>query len=168
MGQSMAQPDYTLRPATSGDLTALVTALACAIDWREQQVAASPEARVTETEHAYLLAGWGREGDTAVLAEDADDPIGAAWYRYWSDAQHSYGYVDPSTPELGIGVLPSHRGQGIGTALLEALLKEAERQGVRSMSLSVERDNPALGLYQRLGFEHRIEVHNAWTMLKHL
>lgn len=43
------------------------------------------------------------------------------------------------------------RGQGIGTAIVEALIEEAGRAG-RALTLGVVKTNPALRLYQRLGF----------------
>jgi ribosomal protein S18 acetylase RimI-like enzyme len=47
--------------------------------------------------------------------------------------------------------MPEHRGRGIETALLRGLLAEADAAG-KSVSIQVERVNPALRLYQRLGF----------------
>jgi ribosomal protein S18 acetylase RimI-like enzyme len=55
---------------------------------------------------------------------------------------------------MDIALLPEFRGQGIGTRLLAALLEEADRDG-RTLSIHVERMNPALRLYRRLGFEVR-------------
>ena len=43
------------------------------------------------------------------------------------------------------------RGQGIGTKVVEGLIKEAARAG-RAVTLGVVKTNPALRLYQRLGF----------------
>ena len=163
--QSMDSISYRFRPATSNDLFAIQMALAYAIDRRRPTIVASPAVRIAETGHAYLLADRGRSGDTGVVAESVDGPIGATWYRFWTDTQHSYGYVDSSIPELGIGVAPTYRGQGIGTALLDALLYSAQSQGVYSISLSVEQDNPAVDLYRRSGFTIHREVGNAWTML---
>jgi ribosomal protein S18 acetylase RimI-like enzyme len=50
-----------------------------------------------------------------------------------------------------IGLLPEHRGRGIGTALLRDVLAEADATGKR-VAIHVERLNPALALYERLGF----------------
>ncbi|MGW5237397.1 GNAT family N-acetyltransferase [Monashia sp. NPDC004114] len=52
---------------------------------------------------------------------------------------------------VDIALLPEHRGFGVGTWLLEALLAEADAGG-KSVTIHVERTNPALRLYQRLGF----------------
>ncbi|HEX6939117.1 MAG TPA: GNAT family N-acetyltransferase, partial [Longimicrobiales bacterium] len=50
-----------------------------------------------------------------------------------------------------IALLPEHRGRGIGTALLEALIAEADAAG-KPVSIHVEQYNPARRLYARLGF----------------
>jgi ribosomal protein S18 acetylase RimI-like enzyme len=52
---------------------------------------------------------------------------------------------------LDVSLLPEHRGRGIGTALLRAVLDEAAAAGKR-VRLHVERSNRALRLYRRLGF----------------
>ncbi len=62
--------------------------------------------------------------------------------------------VDRSGDELmlmDIALLPEFRNAGIGTALLQDLLREADRSG-RAVRLYVEDFNPAMRLYQRLGF----------------
>ncbi|MGW2310877.1 N-acetyltransferase family protein [Actinomadura luteofluorescens] len=54
---------------------------------------------------------------------------------------------------LVLGVLPSHRGQGIGTGLLNTLIKhEAPERGLTRLQLNVAVENQAHRLYQRLGF----------------
>jgi len=63
-------------------------------------------------------------------------------------------YVDRWTKEIrimDITLLPEFRGAGIGTELLRALQEEARRVG-KTLSIHVERFNPAKGLYERLGF----------------
>jgi ribosomal protein S18 acetylase RimI-like enzyme len=52
---------------------------------------------------------------------------------------------------VDIALLPEHRGDGVGTALLRDLFDEADAAGKR-VTIHVERFNPALGLYERLGF----------------
>ena len=53
---------------------------------------------------------------------------------------------------MDIVILPAHRRQGIASHLLKTLQSEAAASG-RSLSIHVERFNPALRLYQRLGFQ---------------
>ena len=52
---------------------------------------------------------------------------------------------------VDISPLPEHRGQGVGTALLERVFAEAGAKGW-SVSIHVEHFNPARALYDRLGF----------------
>ncbi len=56
--------------------------------------------------------------------------------------------------ELGIGLLPLYRGQGIGRQLMETALRAAIARGMTRIQLGVHADNVnALRLYQSLGFE---------------
>jgi ribosomal protein S18 acetylase RimI-like enzyme len=52
---------------------------------------------------------------------------------------------------MDIALLPEFRRSGIGGAILENLLREAAQQE-KTVTLHVERFNPALRLYERLGF----------------
>ena len=63
-------------------------------------------------------------------------------------------YLDRRKSEhriIDIALLPDYRGKGIGTRLLKQVLDEANRAG-KSVGIHVERNNPALHLYERLGF----------------
>jgi [ribosomal protein S18]-alanine N-acetyltransferase len=111
------------------------------------------------------VEGWGRAGDVGLIAEDeAGARVGAAWYRLFTDDEHGYGFLSPSIPEITIGVSRAVRGRGIGTTLLAALIECARQSGHPALSLSVEEDNPAVRLYERLGFLRVGQVANAWTM----
>jgi GNAT superfamily N-acetyltransferase len=98
------------------------------------------------------VTGWGRTGDSGLLAIDEFQPVGAAWYRLFEEEEPGYGFVDESTPELTIAIVPSRRGRGLGEELLTALLEQARSEGYGRISLSVEPDNPALHLYEQHGF----------------
>ena len=52
---------------------------------------------------------------------------------------------------VDIALLPDYRQQGIGSALVQSLLDEAAA-AEKSVGLSVYQSNPAMRLYQRLGF----------------
>src|SRR5258708_16752704 len=53
---------------------------------------------------------------------------------------------------IDIALLPEHRRAGIGTKLLRELQDEARTAG-KVLTIHVEKFNPALRLYQRLGFQ---------------
>lgn len=103
---------------------------------------------------ARYVKGWGRPGDTALIAVEGAFPVGAGWYRLFRRDQPGYGFVDEETPELAIAVVPSRRGRGLGEALLSALCDRAKADGYRALSLSVERDNEVLvSFYEHHGFQ---------------
>ncbi|HEV2613961.1 MAG TPA: GNAT family N-acetyltransferase [Gammaproteobacteria bacterium] len=54
---------------------------------------------------------------------------------------------------LGIGVIASHRGQGIGKRLIEAALAAAKLKGLTRIELSVRENNKtAIAFYEKVGF----------------
>jgi GNAT superfamily N-acetyltransferase len=131
--------------------------------WRERNPAEGPGPA------ARYVKGWGRPGDTVLIAIDDGFPVGAAWYRLFRKDHQGYGFVDEETPELAIAVVPSRRGRGIGDALIEALSERARADGFTALSLSVERGNAALEtFYGQHGFavfgegdEHSVTMRRA-------
>jgi GNAT superfamily N-acetyltransferase len=64
---------------------------------------------------------------------------------YIWETEHQIRIVD-------IAVLPEFRGKGIGTKILTELIQKSEHSG-KNLSIHVEYFNPALRLYERLGFK---------------
>lgn len=110
------------------------------------------EAVKANSDLARYVIDWGRKGDMGAIAETGDGAIGAAWLRLWSDGDRGYGYLSDEIPELAIALILDYRGQGIGTALLEHVIQAASGR-YPAISLSIRADNPALRLYERLGFK---------------
>jgi GNAT superfamily N-acetyltransferase len=136
-----------------------------AVAWRPGSARPSVGDMMASPHLARYVRDWGRSGDVGVIAESDDGvALGAAWWRMFTAEDHGYGFIAPSVPELSVAVVSSVRGDGIGTALLRALLDQARAERVSAVSLSVEEDNPALRLYERLGFVAVGRVENAWTM----
>lgn len=114
---------------------------------------------------ARYVEGFGRPGDFGIVVEEGAEPLGAAWWRHFQAGAPGYGFVDDATPEVSAAVLPGHRRRGIGTALFGALTREARDRGIHRLSLSVEQDNPAVALCQRLGFRVLNGEQNPRTMV---
>lgn len=139
-----------VRPAEASDEKFLWEMLFEASYSREQGRESSEELRGIPALARYV-EGWGRVGDFGVVGGEGDVPQGAAWARLFTAENAAYGFVDEYTPELAIAVSPGLRGTGLGTALMIGLL-DAARRSYDAVSLSVRVDNPALRLYERLGF----------------
>ena len=74
--------------------------------------------------------------------------VGACWVRTTDE----YGHIDDATPSFSISLYKPYRCKGIGTAMMRALLDELRDAGYPRASLSIQKENPALRLYERLGF----------------
>lgn len=157
-----------IRKGTKKDLPFLKEMLFEAFFWNPDLERPGYQEFLQHPEFGKLLSKWGRPGDRAVIAEDNEKPIGVAWYRFWTDENHSYGFVDSDTPELGIGVDASFRSRGVGRALLRKLIEVARSKGIKTMSLSVDPANYACKLYGSEGFVKVGESGTSWTLLLRL
>ena len=139
--------EYVIRPLTPADEPLLWEMLYQGI--HSGGSALSPDI-VHQPEFARFVSGWGRPGDTGVIAHDREQKkaVGAAWFRFpTTEASGSQATV----PELAFAVRAENRRQGIGAALLTHLVK-AEPQ-YSTVAIPVSADNPAVRLYERFGFK---------------
>lgn len=88
------------------------------------------------------------------LIERDGQPIGRLWIDEWKEELR---LVD-------IALLPESRGSGIGTKLLEDVLARGTAAG-KPVTIHVEGFNPALRLYQRLGFQH-VDTNGMYYLMK--
>ena len=97
------------------------------------------------------LDGWSPH-ELGVCWQEHDRVVGATWARRVEPILVRSAIGQP-VPEVLIAVDPAHRGQGIGTALMEALIICAEEAGEPALCLSVNDQNKsAVRLYDRVGF----------------
>jgi L-amino acid N-acyltransferase YncA len=118
----------------------------------------------TEMALSGYVDGWGRAGDTVLIAIDDGHRLGAGWYRLFTESAPGFGFVDEETPELTIGVVPGRRGEGIGHELLRHLVERAQSARYPALSASVERHNAEVGIFADEGFETVGESDLALTM----
>lgn len=166
LGKNRSVP-CVLRPARATDAPFLTEMLVAAAFWRAEGPVGTVDEVMSNPELAHYVSGWPRAGDQGVVAEEGH-PIGAAWMRYFSESDPGYGFVDAAVPEVGMGVVQEWRGRGVGGRLLAALVGVAREQRVGALSLSVEADNYARRLYERVGFRTVATVGGSFTMLLRL
>ena len=128
-----------------------------------------PRNIIFDPEIYIYVKDFGKADDCGMVAELDGKIIGAAWTRIIP----AYGNVDENTPELAISILPEHRGQNIGTMLMERLFETLQKRGYKRTSLSVQQNNPAVRFYKRLGYEITDEKldhegHEDYIMVKKL
>jgi ribosomal protein S18 acetylase RimI-like enzyme len=117
---------------------------------------------------AKYIDDWGQKGDIGLLAEKSNHPVGAAWLRLFSGENKGFGYVDSTTPDIGIALDEAYRGKGLGSRLMQELETRAITHGYKKLSLSVDPANPARRLYERNGYIHVGWCDTSWTMVKNL
>ena len=128
-----------------------------------------PRETIFAPEIYLYIKDFGGKDDCGVVAEQDGQIIGAAWTRIIP----AYGHIDNETPELAISVLPNFRGRGIGSEMMQSLFKLLRECGYQRTSLSVQKDNPAVRFYERLGYEitdERLDHanHEDFLMIKYL
>ena len=155
-----------IRPAGPEDVDCLRQALFEAVSWDPERDIPPYEFTIAHPELARYHEGWGRHGDLAVIAEVGGEVVGASSCRLFTADDHGHGYVDDATPELAVAVWEGHRGEGIGTRLMSAIEMAAREAGFSQISLSVDADNPARRLYERLGYEELTFDEGGVRMLK--
>ena len=106
--------------------------------WSEAQKAAFLDMQF-QAQHAHYRKHY-PEADWLVVERDGQD-IGRLYIERWP-SQHRI---------IDIAFLPEHRRKGYGSALLRDLIDEAWLAG-KSVSIHVEKNNPARRLYVELGF----------------
>ena len=156
-----------LRDSQHSDIPFLRKMLYEAVFWRASVDKPSFEEGLAYPEVSKALADWGkRDGDTAVVATMNSIPVGAAWYRFWTDSNFTRGYLDEGTPVLVIGVHSDYRHQGIGKKMIEWLIDYASKHSIQKISLSVSKDNYAIDLYKQQGFLEYADRGDALIMVR--
>ena len=112
----------------------------------------------------YIVEFGNRKHDKALVVEMQGNVIGAIWVRIMND----YGHIDNDTPSLAMSVYKKYRGLGIGTSLLKQLLQVERLAGYSKISLSVQKSNYAVKMYEKVGFTVADENNEEYIMIVNL
>ncbi|MCI9212024.1 MAG: GNAT family N-acetyltransferase [Ruminococcus sp.] len=120
-----------------------------------------PKSIINRPELQVYTADFGKPDDYCLVAETKEKVVGAVWARIMDD----YGHIDDTTPSLSISIYKEYRHSGIGTALMEAMLRLLRENGYRQVSLSVQKENYAVGMYKKAGFQVVRENQDEYIMV---
>jgi GNAT superfamily N-acetyltransferase len=146
------------RPATEDDLPVLAQSY---FSTRVEEVAQT--GWPVEQQHGFLVQQFEAQhrhyrdhypGAEWLVIERAGTPVGRLYLDEW---ETEFRLID-------IALLPDARGGGIGKALLEDVMEGAAAKG-KSVSIHVERMNPAMRLYLRLGFA-KVDEHGVYDLME--
>ena len=142
--------DYTIRHLRNGEQSLLEDFLYEAIYVPEGFEGEIPRSIIYDDPKCRAaFEDFGTLGDDRALVAEVDGCIvGACWVRTTDE----YGHIDNTTPSFSISLYEQYRGHGIGGTMMRHMLDELRSAGYARASLSVQKENPALRLYERLGF----------------
>ena len=115
-----------------------------------------PKAIIEQSELQVYIADFGKEDDWCLVAEVKGKIVGAV---------NDYGRIDDETPSLAISLYGEYRHLGIGTALMKAILHLLKEKGYKQTSLSVQKENYAVNMYQKIGFKVVSETEEEYIMV---
>ena len=108
-----------------------------------------PKAIIEQPELQVYIADFGKSDDWCLVAEVKEKIVGAVWVRVMDD----YGHIDDETLSFAMSLYEEYRNMGIGTALMRDMLEFLKNKGYKQTSLSVQKENYAARMYQKVGFE---------------
>lgn len=149
---------FALRPETEADIAFLMRLYAST---RQEELAPVPWS--AEQKAAFLAQQFDAQRrhyrNYTDCAFDVIEHNGEPAGRLYLQAQRSRLHI------VDVALLPEWRGRGAGAALLEGL-QAAGRACGKGVSTFVEKFNPALRLYRRLGFaeiaDHGVYLEMEW------
>ncbi len=119
--------------------------------WNRRQVS---DALAMPSTHALVINADGEEIPAQTNGHEPREPAGFVLTRNAADEEEL----------LLIGVMPGLRGRGLGQTLIDRMFEQARSRGVTRIFLEMRKGNPAVHLYQKLGFEPIGERPNYYRM----
>ena len=108
-----------------------------------------PKSIIEQPELQVYVEDFGKADDWCLVAEVKGKIVGAVWVRIMDD----YGHIDNETLSFAISLYAEYRNMGIGIALMRDMLELLKNKSYKRTSLSVQKVNYAVCMYQKVGFE---------------
>ena len=156
---------YVIRAIKKNEYHQLESLLYEAI-YQPNEACLIPREVVKLPEISVYIDDFGDKKDDHCLVADLDGSIiGAVWTRILAGDIKGFGNIDNETPEFAISLYKEYRNRGIGTALMCAMVKHLQNSGYKQASLNVKKENYAVRLYKKMGFEVVEEDNQDYLML---
>lgn len=120
---------------------------------------------INQPDLQVYIKDFGKEKDDICFVAETDDKVvGAVWVRDMND----YGHIEDGVPSFAISLYKPYRNFGIGTELMTTMISELRQRGYKKASLAVQKENYAVKMYRKVGFEVIRETEEEFIMVCNL
>lgn len=156
--------NYTIRELHPNEYSLLKEFLYLAI-YQPDKTNLAPRSIIENPDLQVYIKDFGtKKDDYCFCAEVENKVVGAVWVR----SINGYGSVDNDTVEFAISVFEEYQKMGIGTALMNKMLEHLNKLNYPKVSLAVQKENYAVRMYQKVGFEIVDENEQEYIMIHKL
>lgn len=157
--------DIIIREIKEGEYSILEDMLYEAI-FQEENTNSFPREIIREPDIYVYIDGFGSFPDDHCLVAVTDNKIiGAVWTRILNRDVKGFGNIDSKTPEFAISLFKEFRNKGYGSIMMKQMIDLLKKEGYEQTSLSVNKNNYAVKMYKKLGFEIIQENKHDYLML---
>ena len=153
--------NYKIRKILEGE-TSLLQDFSYEAIFVPKGMPAPPKSLIPLPDLPLYISDFGKKKDDIALVVEVDKKVvGTVWVRIMND----YGHIGNDAPSFAISLYKDYRGFGIGTDLMKEMLRTLKDRGYKQASLTVQKANYAVRMYQKTGFEIIDENEEEYIML---
>lgn len=156
--------DYIIREMRTDEYLLLDEFLYQAI-YQPDKTNLVPKSIINKPELQVYIKDFGKQKDDYCFCAEADNRVvGAVWVRNIN----GYGSFDDVTVELAVSVFDEYQNMGVGTALVKKMLEHLKELNYTKISLAVQKENYAVQMYRKVGFEIACQNEQEYIMIHRL
>lgn len=125
----------------------------------------APKSIINNSELQVYIKGFGTQKDDHCFCAEVDNKVVGT---VWVCNINGYGSIDDVTVEFAISVFDEYQKMGIGTALMNRMLEHLKELNYQKASLAVQKENYAVRIYRKVGFEIACENEQEYIMIHRL
>lgn len=156
--------DYIIREMRTDEYLLLDEFLYQAI-YQPDKTNLVPKSIINKPELQVYIKDFGKQKDDYCFCAEVDNRVvGAVWVRNIN----GYGSFDDVTIELAVSVFDEYQNMGVGTALVKKMLEHLKELNYTKISLAVQKENYAVQMYRKVGFEIACQNEQEYIMIHRL